>query len=105
SLSSSIDPALGAGSSTRTPDSATDSSPGFHEMFTWSPPVLEETAPGTPFGAGPPCPGRRHQTIPARGEVVINNKMGALVGCAVLAFGLAACGSSSSSSSSGGAAA
>jgi phosphate transport system substrate-binding protein len=31
---------------------------------------------------------------------VIKNKMGALVGCAVLAFGLAACGSSSSSSSS-----
>jgi phosphate transport system substrate-binding protein len=31
---------------------------------------------------------------------VINNKMGALAGCAVLAFGLAACGSSSTSSSS-----
>jgi phosphate transport system substrate-binding protein len=31
---------------------------------------------------------------------VIKNKMGALAGCAVLAFGLAACGSSSSSSSS-----
>jgi phosphate transport system substrate-binding protein len=31
---------------------------------------------------------------------VINNKMGALAGCAVLAFGLAACGSSTSSSSS-----
>jgi phosphate transport system substrate-binding protein len=33
---------------------------------------------------------------------VINNKMGALAGCVVLAFGLAACGSSSSSSSSSG---
>jgi phosphate transport system substrate-binding protein len=39
---------------------------------------------------------------PARGDVVIKNKMGALAGCAVLALGLAACGSSSSSSSSTG---
>jgi len=37
---------------------------------------------------------------PARGDAVIKNKMGALAGCAVLALGLAACGSSSSSSSS-----
>jgi phosphate transport system substrate-binding protein len=37
---------------------------------------------------------------PARGDVVIKNKMGALAGCAVLVLGLAACGSSSSSSSS-----
>jgi len=36
---------------------------------------------------------------------VINNKMGALAGCAVLAFGLAACGSSKSSSTSSGTAA
>jgi phosphate transport system substrate-binding protein len=33
---------------------------------------------------------------------VIKNKMGALAGCAILAFGLAACGSSSTSSSSSG---
>jgi phosphate transport system substrate-binding protein len=37
---------------------------------------------------------------PARGDAVIKNKMGALAGCALLALGLAACGSSSSSSSS-----
>jgi phosphate transport system substrate-binding protein len=35
---------------------------------------------------------------PARGDAVIKNKMGALAGCAVLALGLAACGSSSTSS-------
>src|SRR4051794_9509001 len=41
-------------------------------------------------------------TTPARGDVVIQNKMSALAGCAVLALGLAACGSSKSSSSSSG---
>jgi phosphate transport system substrate-binding protein len=35
-----------------------------------------------------------------RGDVVIKNKIGALAGCALLALGLAACGSSNSSSSS-----
>src|SRR5580692_3026980 len=35
---------------------------------------------------------------PAEGDVVIKNKLGALAGCALLASGLAACGSSNSSS-------
>jgi phosphate transport system substrate-binding protein len=39
---------------------------------------------------------------PARGDVVIKNKLSALAGCAVLALGLAACGSSSSSSTTSG---
>src|SRR5271169_2054784 len=37
---------------------------------------------------------------PARGDVVIKNRIGALASVALLAVGLAACGSSSSSSSS-----
>jgi hypothetical protein len=36
-----------------TPDSATDSSPSLHEMFTKRPPAVEETVPWHAVGAGP----------------------------------------------------
>src|ERR1700728_4877289 len=71
---------------------------GFHEMFTSRRPQIKETWPQTPDRHGRRSPAESRN--PARGDVVIKNKIGALAGVTLLALGLAACGSSSSSSSS-----
>src|SRR3979490_856168 len=87
-------------SSTRTPDLATDVSPSLHEMFTWRPPAGEQTGPWHAVRRKGSVPWTPPKTIPARGDAVTKNKLGALASYAVLAVGLAACGSSKSSSSS-----
>ena len=86
-----------ASSSTRTRASATASSRSLHEIFTWMPRAAEETSPGTRFGTRQATGPRIRKS--SRGDVVIKNKFGALAGCALLALGVAACGSSGSSSS------
>src|SRR5436305_469193 len=67
-------------------------------MFTSRSQLRKQTALGI-FGGGCSRPGSTTRN-PARGDVVTKNRIGALASVALLALGLAACGSSSSSSSS-----
>src|ERR1019366_5487422 len=73
-----------------------------HKMFTCMVPAAEKTPSGTNFRAPRAHDPARPQSKPARGDAVIKKNMGALACFAVLAIGIAACGSSSSSSSTSG---
>src|ERR1035437_4604033 len=68
-------------------------------MFTSASPILNRLLPRGRAARNRVLP-RRNPSNPARGDVVIKNRIGALAGCALLALGITACGSSSSSSSS-----
>lgn len=70
----------------------------FHEMFTTGLPNTHETDRTLSRSGSCACPDTVENRV--RGDVVNNNKVGALASCALLALGVAACGKSSSSSSS-----
>ena len=69
----------------------------FHEMFTSAHPTLKRLASQHRIGGGYAEPAHclnQSTQIPARGDVVIKSKIGVLASVALLALGLAACGSS-----------
>src|SRR5690348_15602868 len=59
-----------------------------------------QVCPQASGASAPDAPVRPRPCKSSRGDAVIKNGIGALAGCALLALGIAACGSSSKSSTS-----